>query len=297
MLPRVTAGWRLAKSCYGSTLGAAACSTVDSPLAPVMSLKAMPSRGDETIRQWAPGIEAIRQHLLRSDMLKDLPPDVIDKLVALAVPRGLACGDKLWDEGHSGHFAIVCRGQLEVRKNGGLIDIMLPSQALGHSAILGRNHTATVVAAVDAHVLCFDAARLLDLSRDHFAFIVAVLADRCALVSKLNGDLGSSKKPLYDRLCHHLAWLSRGKKQTVIDITHKQLAELTGSTHWSVSRELKKIEQLGAIRRGFQKIEILDMDPLGGLLGRAAGGRVGPALARWEHRGSGSGSQIPERDP
>jgi hypothetical protein len=77
---------------------------------------------------------------------------------------------------------------------------------------------------------------------------------------KLNADLGSSKWSLRRQLRHRLSWLSRGKKQTRIDITHKQLAELTGSTHWSVSRELRKMEEGGAIRRGFQFIEIIDMD-------------------------------------
>jgi CRP-like cAMP-binding protein len=205
-------------------------------------------------------LEAVRQFLSRIDFLKHVPGEVIDKLARIAVPRELGEGDQLWGEGDGLYFVIVWRGQLEVRKNGGLIDIMLASQTLGHSALRGRKHTATVIAAVDSHVLRFDAARVYALARDHSALMDAVLDDVLALVSKLNRDLGGSKGPLRRRLRHCLSWLSRGRKQTRIDITHKQLAELTGSTHYSVSRELKQMADAGALRTGFRFIEIIDMD-------------------------------------
>lgn len=147
-----------------------------------------------------------------------------------------------------------------MRKDGELLDILLASQMLGHSALIGQKHTATVLAAVESHVLCFNAAELLTLGQHHFPFILAVLADRCALVSKLNQTIASGKKPLDDRLWHHLSWLSRGKKGIWIDITHNQLADLTGSTYWSISRALKEMERTGAIHRGYRRIHIIDME-------------------------------------
>lgn len=220
----------------------------------------MSKRGNPKNTTWTPGPETVRLFLSRSDLLKDVPSAVIDKLAHLADPRGLAQGDKLWREGESLYFVIVCRGRLEVRKDGELIDIMLAYQALGHSALLGKKHTATVIAAVDSHVLRFDAVQIFALARECFPFMLAILTDTLALVSKLNRDLSSSKGSLRNRLHHRLLWLSRGKKPTQIEITQKQLAELTGATHWSVSRELKKMEDAGAIRKRHEFIEIIDMD-------------------------------------
>lgn len=220
----------------------------------------MSKRGDPSTRTWAPGPEAIRFLLAQSDILKTAPREAVDALSTIAVPKGLARGDTLWTEGSTNHFAIVCRGRLEIWKDDELLDFVLEHQALGHSALLGRQHTATVIAAIDSHVLRFDALAVFNLAQQCFPLMVAFYTDTLSLVSKLNKDISSSKKSLRHRLRHRLRWLSRGKRRTTIEISHKQLAALTGSTHWSISRELKEMEDVGAIRRGTESIDIVDMD-------------------------------------
>lgn len=209
---------------------------------------------------WNPKPETIRNYLLEADLLRDAPVQVVDQLAKIAKAQRLAKNEPLWHEGDGFHFAIVWDGRLEVRRNGVLLDVVLPLQALGHSALLGRQHTATVTAARDSHVFRFDAARVYELARLHFPLVEAILGDTLGLITKLNKDLSNSRMPLFDRLLHRLYWLTRGKKPFKLEITNEQLAELTGARKWTINRALAEMEDTGALRRRFQALEILDLD-------------------------------------
>jgi CRP-like cAMP-binding protein len=217
------------------------------------------AKHDAQVRSWKPSHAEIHALLLRSDLLAKVPDTVVAKLALMAIPKGLAAGDVLWREGDQQYFAIAGRGQLEVRRDGKLIDTMLHGQAFGYSAFFGKAHTATMRASEDSHVLCFDAALLLDVALQTPHLAVALLADEHALIGKLSKDVASSRWQLRGQIHHRLAWLSRGRKNFTVRITQRQLAELTGSSYFSVNRELRKMENNGAIIRDFKGITIIDL--------------------------------------
>lgn len=124
--------------------------------------------------------------LEQTSLLRDLPDDIRDKVVAGARTRFLAAGDVLFHRGDAGRDVyVVLSGALDVVDDSGVrLNRLGPGQLLGERAHLNGGHrSATVRAARDAQVACIAARvmhRLIDEHPGIIRHVASLLADRLA---------------------------------------------------------------------------------------------------------------------
>jgi len=99
---------------------------------------------------------------------RDLDPAVLEALLAKATMRTIEAGSKLFDTGQTflDEVYIVRRGQVELRRADGRVEVATPGYLLGLSSYLGDSpYASSAVATEDSELLVLAAAELREAER------------------------------------------------------------------------------------------------------------------------------------
>jgi len=209
-----------------------------------------------------------RDNVLRCyPVLRDLPPELLQKLDLNAQPLTAPAGRRLFDEGAPcTHFPLLIEGVIRATKSDpDGHEILLYRLNPGEScvitvvALLGESpYPAIGSAETDLKFYAIPRSLFLDLVLKSPAFRVFVfefLSRRRAHLMALidDGAFRRVDQRLASRLLLH---------DKPIAATHQMLADELGTTREVVSRTLESFKEEGMLRLGRRRIEILDRDAL-----------------------------------
>lgn len=211
--------------------------------------------------------------LARSRFAKGLSPSQLEAICAAGRRASIGTGRHLCqqgDEATSFHLLLEGRAKLtQVTADGHrvLVRFLGPGDCCGIvAAHEGAEYQASVRAVEDCVVLGWDRATLTDLLR-HYPQLalnaLAVLAEQCQAWQRRYREVTSAR--VEQRVAATLLRLARqvGRKVDAgvlvdIPLSREDLAEMTGTTLFTVSRVLSRWEQLGYVELGRQRVVIRD---------------------------------------
>jgi len=200
-------------------------------------------------------------------VLRDLPPELLQKLDLNAQPLTAPAGRRLFDEGSPcTHFPLLVEGVIRATKSGpDGHEILLYRLNPGEScvitvvALLGESpYPAIGSAETDLKFYAIPRAVFLEFvlkSPAFRLFVFEFLSRRMAHLMALIDDVAFRRvdQRLASRLLLH---------HKPIAATHQMLADELGTTREVVSRTLESFKEEGMLRLGRRRIEILDRDAL-----------------------------------
>lgn len=200
-------------------------------------------------------------------VLNELPPNLLKEVELKAVPMRVPAGRQLFHEGSPcTHFPLLVDGTIRASKCGpDGHEILLYRLQPGESCVItvvallaGGTYPAMASAETDLVFFGVPRALFLDLvlkSPAFRTFVFQFLSQRMAHLMALIDDV------VFRRLDQRLAARLLGHGEP-IRVTHQMLAEELGTTRECVSRTLESMKELGFLRLGRKRIEILDRGAL-----------------------------------
>ncbi|MGE0324410.1 MAG: Crp/Fnr family transcriptional regulator [Polyangiaceae bacterium] len=187
--------------------------------------------------------------------------------------RRYAKGARIWKLGDADSFIFVFSGTVEVylapgeeqegvgHGRGVTIDILGDGDVLGHSALVGRRHTANVRAKSEAKVVFWSARDVAELMLESPKRTCAALVSACQLIGRLNRELAEHRAghDIVWRTYHLLLRLLNGATCGKIEVSQRDLTRLVGASESAFSRALGSFRDVGAIT-GSNPIEVVDLD-------------------------------------
>jgi CRP/FNR family transcriptional regulator, cyclic AMP receptor protein len=213
-----------------------------------------------------------REVLQRSSLLRGLPHEELEPLLALARRRRYRPGDVLFHQGDPGHgLYLVISGHLKVvllREMGEemVLSILGPGDVVGEMALLdGAPRSATVVALEAVETATLGRADFLGLLRRSPETVQGLLAILAQTIRRLDAEVGDLRfTDLHGRLAKKLLELAGTHGRPVgnateiqVALTQEELAGLIGATRQRVNKFLGCYEARGAIARRRRRIVIL----------------------------------------
>lgn len=215
--------------------------------------------------------------LLSNPWFSTLPDDVREAMLRHAEPVRLRRGEMLFRQGDApGGLYAVLRGALKIstlREDGreAILGVIEPGTWFGEISLidnLPRTHDATSVGACELLVLPHEAFHAL-MERAVFARAVAsLLATRLRMMYSMMED--ATLRSTRARVVRRLLLLARGDASMArsprprIPVSQEALAMMLGISRQTLSKELKLLEGLEAIRIGYRCIELLSEERLRG---------------------------------
>lgn len=199
-----------------------------------------------------------------------LPPDVRDAMQRHAEPLRLRRGEILFRQGDApGGLYAALRGTLKIstlREDGreAILAVIEPGTWFGEISLidsLPRTHDATSVGATELLVLPHDAFHALMARADFARAVASQLATRLRMMYSMVED--ATLRSTRARIVRRLLLLARGDAAMAgaprprIPVSQEALAMMLGISRQTLSKELKLLESLGAIRTGYRCIELL----------------------------------------
>jgi CRP/FNR family transcriptional regulator len=203
----------------------------------------------------------------RFPLFSDLPPALLDELVAGAQEVRAPAGTVLFDERQPcGGFPLVLEGDIRVTKaapsgRGILLYRVGPGEGciLSGGCLLGNsNYSASGVAETDVLLLRIPPPqfqKLMMQSEPFRRFVFGMYGERLSEVMELVEAVAFQK--LDARLAQLL--IRRGP---VVQATHQSLADELGSVREIVSRLLRSFEERGWVRLERERVTLLDLKAL-----------------------------------
>jgi len=230
--------------------------------------------------------EAVRKNNDIDAVIRDAPlfqglqGREIDSVVAVATIRSLRRGEVLFQQGaHPAELYVVAEGWVKmthVTQNGDQIALRFVQRGehVGGAALVrGVPFPATAMAASDAIIIAWKSAFIFDLvgsSRTAARNALELVGDRADEFLSRIQELASDSVEV--RLARHLAELVRRSARKTdrgvgveFPISRQDLAELCGTTLFTVSRILTRWRDLGLVDPGRQRIVVRDVARLAGL--------------------------------
>jgi CRP-like cAMP-binding protein len=208
-----------------------------------------------------------------------LPADIRELMLGHAEPLRLRRGEMLFRQGDPpGGLYGLRRGTLKIstlREDGreAILGVIEAGTWLGEISLLDqlpRTHDATALGACELLVLPPDMFHAL-MGRAVFAkAIAALLATRLRMTYSMIED--ATLRSTRARVVRRLLLLAHGDAamapdaRPAIGVSQEVLAMMLGISRQTLSKELKMLETLGALRIGYRRIELLSETVL-----RAAG--------------------------
>lgn len=211
--------------------------------------------------------------LQKIELFKNLPDDVLESVLAsarrLTFPRGVSIfhqGDR------ATAFYLLLEGRVrlvQVTPDGHqvLMRFITPGEAFAVIAVLTDiTYPVSAETVDDAVVLCWSGETFMELMEKHPRIAINAVRILAARTREFQDRLREmATERVERRLAHTLLRLARqaGRKVhngILIDIalTRQDLAEMTGTTLYTVSRILKKWEEAGLVRIGRKWVVIRD---------------------------------------
>jgi CRP-like cAMP-binding protein len=217
------------------------------------------------------------RHRLDRSVIETLPlfqgldAAALAAIVAAARPRRIPKGETLFAQGEAAHgLFVILDGRLkamQVTPDGQQVVMRYAGTGdlVGHVAVFGSPpYPASAIAVVDSLVLAWDIETMNRLLQQHPALALNALAAMGGRLQEAHTRIreGATER-IERRIAHALLRLVRQSGRQVesgveIDfpITRQDLAEMTGTTLFTVSRVLSAWEQEGLVDGGRQRIVI-----------------------------------------
>ena len=208
--------------------------------------------------------------LLANPWFAALPADIRDAMLRAAEPVRLRRGEMLFRQGAApGGLYAVLRGSLKIstlREDGreAILGVIEPGTWFGEISLidsLPRTHDATSIGASELLVLPHAVFQAL-MDRPVFARAIAsLLATRLRMMYSMMED--ATLRSTRARIVRRLLLLARGDASLAHDarpsvpVSQEALAMMLGISRQTLSKELKQLEALKAIRIGYRCIELL----------------------------------------
>ena len=194
-----------------------------------------------------------------------LPPQLIERLAAVCVPKSLRAGETLFRRDDPGDALYgVRRGQIAIEagsKTGQrhTLAFVGPGDVCGEIAVLdGGGRTADAVATQPSELFKLRRPDLLGLLMSEPAFGVALLEMLCRRLRELSAQNDQVlTMRLEARLRARLVLLATDFGDE-IRITQEQLARSVGASRESVNRQLRLWEDAGVLAIGRGQIDVID---------------------------------------
>ena len=221
----------------------------------------------------------------RTKLFGGLGAEELEAIAALATPRALRSGQAVFPQGgEPTHLHLVAAGRVKIWQGTGsgaplTIRFMEPGEVPGCVAVFRRiPYPATATAVVDSRILAWPWARVGELLERHpriAANAVEVVGIRTE--EMLHRMREFATEPVERRIARALLRLSGQAGRPVgagVEIgfllSRQDIAEMTGSTLYTVSRTLREWERQGLVVSGRQRVVVRDPARLGEI---AAGNR------------------------
>ena len=216
--------------------------------------------------------------LSQSALLRDLPPEELDRLAAAMRRRVFRRGEVVFHQGDPGEtLHLVCSGHLKVvlpseTGDEALLKILGPGEVFGEMALLdGAPRSATVVALEVVETATLSRADFQALLRRSPAAVDGLLAVLAGMVRALNEEVGSLMfldhpgrlaKKLLELAESHGRPANGRAVEIELPLTQDELAAMIGTSRQTVNKLLGMYEAQRAVARGNRSILILDPDLL-----------------------------------
>jgi CRP-like cAMP-binding protein len=202
-------------------------------------------------------------------LLRGLPPEAIDEVVARATEKELATGGTLFREGEAASSSyLVMKGRVKLTQVGAdgnevLLRFAGPRETVAVLALFeGESYPVTAQAAVESLLLAWHRDVLQDLFRRHPTLAVnamRLLSARLREVQERFRELATER--VAQRIARALVRLVRQVGRRVpagvlidLPLSRQDLAELTGTTLYTVSRVLSGWESQGLLESGRERV-------------------------------------------
>ena len=214
-----------------------------------------------------------RELLQRSAFFAGLSGAELDEVLADAARQSVRRGSTLFRQGDpAAHLYLVAEGRMKVahvtaKGEQLVLRFMGPGDLLGCAAVFRRvPYPATATAMTDATVLAWSASRMLRRVEEVPRLAqnsLALVGDRAESFVARIGEL--SNDPVDVRLARHLLKLAREAGRRTAEgieidfpVSRQDLAELSGTTLYTVSRFMREWQDLGMVASGRQRVTIRD---------------------------------------
>jgi CRP-like cAMP-binding protein len=209
---------------------------------------------------------------VRWQLLGDLPPDELRRVLSVARRRSFARGEVVFHEGDPGDaLHLIAKGRFVIRVTTPIgeratLAIRGPGDAFGELALISpAPRSATVAALEPAETYSLSQSEFDQLRRDHPGVnhvLVAVLGNAVRRMDELlvEAYYTSAEKRVLRRVRDLAGVYGRGRDQIVIPLTQEDLAGLAGTSRATVNRVLRDEEQRGTIRLERGKTIVLDLE-------------------------------------
>jgi CRP-like cAMP-binding protein len=216
----------------------------------------------------------VQELVRRSSLFKEIRPDILTQVLDASVPRSVEEDGFFFLQGDPAtHAYVLVEGRvkmIQITPNGQQITmrIMTPGQTYGGIALLNprAGYPATAQAAENSTALAWDTARLRELVEKEPSISLNVMGLMHGYISELQER---EKALVTDRVEQRIARIllklaaQSGKKiedGVLIDlpITRQDIAEMSGTTLYTVSRTLNEWERDGLLEIGRERVVICE---------------------------------------
>ena len=218
---------------------------------------------------------AARALIQGMDLFDNVADPELDNILAQARPRRILRGSSVFTQGASAlHFFLLVEGQLKVvqasREGEQIIaHWVAPGQLFGFVIALGRHdYVGTALAVMDSTVLAWPMKAWDGLAQRHpvvAAKALRILGGHLQDAFARLGDVSAAR--VEQRIARALLRIMRqsgrrteGGVQIEFPVTRRDIAELSSTTLYSVSRTLSAWEQAGVLSGGRRR-RIVVLDP------------------------------------
>jgi len=224
---------------------------------------------------WTSEVEAAVRN---AALFRSLDAAAVDRMVASGVRREIPPGGELLRQGDPpGFLYLVVKGRLKIthatpRGERLTLRVMGPGELVGCAAVFRRSpYPASAVAVTEAVVLGWGSAQVLTWIHESPVLARNALETLGGRVEELLHRVRElASEPVERRLARTvLRLMGEGAKpagaagfEISFAVTRQDLAELTGATHFTVSRILSKWAKDKVVSRGRQRILIRDVERL-----------------------------------
>lgn len=211
-----------------------------------------------------------------------LEPSAEESVLASAHVRRMLKGESIFDQGEIAEsFYVLVQGHvkdLQTTSAGQqtVVRYVNPREFFGCASLMGiAHHPTTALAVKDSVILSWSATDMMRLMRCHPSIALNALADiGRQLMDTLSRTGAVHSERVSRRIARTLLHLVRTSGRQLdtgikIDfpISRQDLAEMTGTTLYTVSRTLSKWQKIGILRSGRQSIVVTNPHKLVALAG------------------------------
>ncbi|MDI4232547.1 Crp/Fnr family transcriptional regulator [Bradyrhizobium sp. Arg237L] len=205
----------------------------------------------------------------RTELLQGTPPDALRVLQAWAGRRRLAAGDILFQQGdRTTSLFLVIAGRLRASQmaQGGqqiIIRYIGPGEVAGCAAFVANDtHPGTVTAVDDSHLIGWTSASLRQIMERYPVIAINAVALLCRRYHEMQIRLREvSTERVERRIGHTLLRLAHqsGRRtargiEIAFPLSRRDLAEMVGTTLYTVSRIVSVWEERGIVSSGRRRV-------------------------------------------